>query len=153
MKRNANSSASISPKGKVRGFNQVLQELMNKNVKTGIITLDKFRRATGETVEDCVNFLKTVSKGDYVAGRRGHPSRFVFGDTFNKWVHQEAIRAEWRVRNGRDPVTGTPIHKHRGPGRPVGTTKKPLDSQKMTLQVTVGNQKTDIPLNVALVPA
>ena len=72
-----------------------------------------------------------------IVGRRGHPTRFVFGEALDKWVHQEEIRRQWRIRNNRNPETGTPLSdtpKRRG--RPPGSTKR------ITNNTTVSDDNT-----------
>ena len=79
---------------------------MVKHGDSGVITLSDFVKATDLPVEDRIEFLKSVTGGDFIEGRQGHPSRFVFGKALEKWKHKEAYRREWRIKNGRDPETG-----------------------------------------------
>lgn len=146
MKKNANTPKVSS---KPTTYHQILAKMMNKS-KDGTIPLDKFIRSFPTALRSgCVEFLRKAHGGAFIEGRRGHPSRFVFGEAHDHWKHQEEIRREWRIRNGKNPETGGPLHSTRR-GRPVG---RPMGSSK-TLVVTLGNHTTRIPLNkLGLVPA
>lgn len=90
-----------------------LQILMKRSGELETVTLDEMvARHPKIATEEIVDFLKGLpkSKGDFIAGRRGHPSRFVFGDAQERWNHMEVVRAEWRKRNGLNPATGGPLH-------------------------------------------
>jgi len=127
---------------------------MNKS-KDGIITLEKFTRAFPAALRSgCVGFLRAASGGDFIEGRRGHPSRFVFGEALDRWNHQEEVRREWRIRNHKNPDTGGPIRPGRR-GRPsVGRPSVETSRSGRILSVTVGNRTTKIPVkSLGLVPA
>lgn len=104
---------------------KALSVAMRKSGELETVTLDELTaRLPRIPVEEIVDFLKGLpkSKGDFIAGRRGHPSRFVFGDAQERWNHSEVVRAEWRKRNGLNPATGGPLHpKPRGrkPNQPA----------------------------------
>jgi hypothetical protein len=80
-------------------FNEILKTLMVK-FNGGTIPLDEIVKKSKLTVEETVSFLQTTKKGSFIAGRRGHPSRFVFGKTEDKWIASELRRHEWRKKNG-----------------------------------------------------
>lgn len=142
-------------------LNQVLRILMKDNRDEGVITLSEFIEQIPDANQlGVMEFLKNSPQGDFIAGRRGHPSRFVFGEAQEKWKHSEAIRRQWRIDNGRNPETGGPLHS-RGPGRPLGSknraTIQPIrvtggKTDRLSLQVTIGDQTTRLPLKMELVP-
>ena len=94
------------PLTKKSELNRVLKSLIETHESLGIITLKEFIKQTDCPPQVAVDFLRKTRKGDFIEGRRGHPSRFVFGEAQEKWIYQELRRAEWRERNGRDPLTG-----------------------------------------------
>jgi hypothetical protein len=103
---------------------KALGVLMRKSGELETVTLDELTaRFPKIATEEIVDFLKGLpkAKGDFIAGRRGHPSRFVFGDAQEKWNHMEVVRAEWRKRNGLNPATGGPL-KPSPRGRKPNTT-------------------------------
>lgn len=98
--------------GNTERLTKALGVLMRKSGELETVTLDELTaRFPKMPVDEIVDFLKGLpkSKGDFIAGRRGHPSRFVFGDAQEKWNHMEVVRAEWRKRNGLNPATGGPL--------------------------------------------
>ncbi len=135
-------------------LNLTLRSLMRNN-NAGTVTLDQMVKKTGVDRSEVTEFLQNVDGGTFIAGRRGHPSRFVFGEALEKWNHQEEIRREWRITNGRNPETGTLLQTNRrGPGRPPNTPKHFVsvtpNRSGMTLKVTVGEEEVSIPLKVEL---
>ena len=128
--------------------NQVLRDLMQKRESVGVITLKEFVNKTGLSLEAAITFLKNKSYGDYINGRQGHPSRFVFGPAQDKWVHQELIRAEWRKTNGRDPLTGRLL-------TPLKTAAKRVvnASVERMIAVTVGTRTVKVPVSLEEVVA
>lgn len=111
--------------GNTERLTKSLGILMRKSGELETVTLDDMvARNPKVPVEEIVDFLKGLpkSKGDFIAGRRGHPSRFVFGDAQEKWNHMEVVRAEWRKRNGLNPATGGPLkpaRRGRKPNQPA----------------------------------
>lgn len=173
MKKNAKSTKSTN-------LNQVLSDLMESKQTSGVITFTNFcRRVPDADKEGCLNFLQSSNKGSFVVGRRGHPSRFVFGAAEEKWKHQELVRADWRKRQGLPerqfhhdliksfgrnlPEIQRRERKRRGPGRPkinMGVQRGPgrpslkekaSGKQDMSLAVTVAGKKTTIPLSLELI--
>lgn len=128
-------------------YAQLLRRLMESR-EDGVITLELFNKHLPLHMKgpDAVEFLQNSPKGDFIVGRQGHPSRFVFGEALEKWNHQEDVRSEWRKRNGRDPETGRLLHRDTTVrrGRPPGSTNAPKSGKI----ITVGGQK----LRVELVP-
>lgn len=133
---------------------QTLVGLMEKHHNDQTITLGEVIRRSGQPAQDVIDFLKNSKQGDFIAGRRGHPSRFVFGDAQEKWEHSEEIRREWRIRNGRNPLTGTLIRSRPDNGRRshvnLGSSNRgrPI---RGSLQVTVGDETVKVPLKLELV--
>jgi len=80
-----------------------LNELIKSQPEGGEIPLTKFARASGLGNEEALDFLRTATGGCYVEGRRGHKSRFLHGEAFDKFRHQEEIRREWRKKQGLPP--------------------------------------------------
>lgn len=141
-KMNASKNKARSPKV-LTNHQRIVNtfKVLTQNNEEGIITVDDMAvRLTPKGVElsEIVEFLRSApkSQGDFIEGRRGHPSRFVFGEAFDKWKYQEARRVEWRKANGLNPLTGGPLkpgrrgrplgskNLHRGPGRPPGAKNK-----------------------------
>ncbi len=125
--------------GRGTSLDDILSKLMKKHGKDETIELGEVLSKTNESPEIVVDYLKNSGQGSFIAGRRGHPSRFVFGDVKDKWEHSEFIRAQWRIRNGRNPETGTLLKKPSSQVRPRGN-----------IQVTIGAKTVSIPLKLAL---
>lgn len=133
---------------------QTLVGLMEKHHNDQTITLGEVIRRSGQPVQDVIDFLKNSKQGDFIAGRRGHPSRFVFGDAQEKWEHSEEIRREWRIRNGRNPLTGTLIRSRPDNGRRRSHVNLGVNRRQPvrgSLQVTVGDETVKVPLKLELV--
>lgn len=143
MKRNAKTLV-VGQKPTI--YHQVLSKLMNKS-KDGVITLEKFTKAFPAALRSgCVDFLRKAHGGDFIEGRRGHPSRFVFGEALEHWNHQEEIRREWRIRNGKNPETGGPLHPARRSRQGFGSVRPTVGQKSGMLVVTVGSHTTKIPV-------
>jgi|SRR5579862_7430508 len=123
---------------------KTLGVLMRKNADTQTVTLDEFmERHPKIPVEEMIDFLDGLpkTKGDFIAGRRGHPSRYVFGEAHQKWLHMEVVRAEWRKRNGLNPATG-------GPLKPQRRGRKPADlSEEVATAVRKGGRAKTLVIN------
>jgi hypothetical protein len=153
---------------------QVLNELIKEQSNGGEITLDAFARKAGIDRIEAMNFLQTANGGCFVIGRRGHKSRFLHGEAFDKFRHQEEIRREWRKKQGLPPNALPTLNGRRTVarrGRPI--TRKPaavtpspvvttveatktgehLNVGSFSLQVDINGQKATLPLTVELVPA
>ncbi len=131
---------------------KVLQDLMKNNPEQTVTVDDMVDRLPKINPTDIELFMQTAPGGDFIAGRRGHPSRFVFGEALEKWRHQEEIRAEWRKRNGFTPTGG---RRQTRVGRPSVTVKPAAQtsqglSREMVLKVTIGDQEVSIPLKAEL---
>lgn len=80
-----------------------LESLMETQ-KDEMIPLNKFHKAVtkvipGIQIGTSINFLRHAPGGWFVEGRRGHPSRFVFGQAFEDYRKSELRRREWRREN------------------------------------------------------
>ena len=145
MKNNINQQATLTRPLNKSTLNQILKDLMLKRVSVGVITLKEFINKTGCSISAAVEFLKGKNTGDFINGRQGHPSRFVFGEAQEKWIHQEVIRADWRKTNGRDPITGTLLKPVKSAARQV------VKGAQRMIAVTVGDETVKLPLSVEMV--
>lgn len=177
MKKNA--VVVNTKKAGARNPQQALNELMNSQPQGGEITLETFARRAGLDRLSATEFLQTATGGCFVIGRRGHKSRFLHGEAFDRFRHQEEIRREWRKKQGMAPnalptLNGRRQVAARRPGRPIGSGKRNVPSStpspihtsvkangggehlnvgSFSLQVDINGQKATLPLTVELVPA
>lgn len=151
-------------------FSRAFSGLMKKNDEQTITVDDMVSRLPGADRLEVADFMSRQPGGDFIAGRRGHPGRFVFGEALKKWKHSEARRREWRIRNGLNPKTGSAVHGNTPARtrkttiraaaiRPVRTARVSLPvsgdgddtiTRELALNVTIGDRKVSIPLKVEL---
>lgn len=158
MKTNVNQGNQ--GKTNTERLTKALGILMRKSGELETVTLDELTaRFPKIATDEIVDFLRGLpkSKGDFIAGRRGHPSRFVFGEEQQRWNHSEVRRAEWRKANGLNPATGGPLHparRGRKPNQPVQRMNarhaRGGQSSKFELKVNVGGKTVKVPVEVGV---
>lgn len=100
MKRTTNRSNKTLPVILRSALENLIQNASGEE-----ITIDKFYSAVRKQMPGverltCINFLRNAPGGWFVAGRRGHKSRFLFGQAFEDYRASELRRREWRRANG-----------------------------------------------------
>lgn len=157
MKNKVNQGAGLT---NTERLSKALGILMRKSGELETVTLDELTaRFPKIPVDEIVEFLQRLpkTKGDFIAGRRGHPSRYVFGEEHQRWLHQEVRRAEWRKKNGLNPATGGPLNpqrRGRKPNQPVqrmnARRSRGGQSSKFELNVNVGGKTVRVPVEVGV---
>lgn len=166
-KSGSTNQALVTTRGNQNTLTNKIARVFNtlmKNNEEETIELDEMcDRLPGVDRMEVQTFMEKQPGGDFIAGRRGHSSRFVYGAALAKWKHQEEIRREWRIRNNMDPKTGTPLNNKATvvrrtprtvtpPAKTVKPTAPTTDeiTQELNLKVTIGDQEVSIPLKMEL---
>lgn len=102
---------------------QYLDEQMKKNPQGGEIELDTIEKATNSSRGDVVSSLRKFRKAgtQYIVGRKGYPSRFVWGEKVN-------------TQSPKTPRRVAP--------------QKTTNGGELQLKLSINNQEVLVPLNI-----
>lgn len=101
-------------------------------------TLDEFMDKTRVDVDTAIDFLESRKDGEVIQGRRGHPTRFVFGESWSKWIDSMNYRRQWRKDNGRDPHTGRLLERPKYQRKTPAPAKGGRGFRRVVLRVPQG---------------
>jgi hypothetical protein len=127
----------------VRTPKELASKLLRENRGGGSIHLDDFCAQLKDVPrQECIQCLKYEmgDKGRFVPGRKGHPSRWVYGKMLRDLPPPASPSNR---RRNETPMVSTPV---------IGGTKVPTNSFR--LKATINGQAIYIPLDeLELVPA
>jgi hypothetical protein len=134
--------------------NSFMEAVVRGNSNGGSMTLEQIcARVPGAERRDVVRALKDSDLGVFVAGRKGHPSRWVYGPPAEQEAEKFRARQSMggRPRRQHNPREVTAEVENNGPRRvSLGAGQTFTD---LSLKVSVGGQEAIIPLKVELIPA
>lgn len=134
----------------------LMAALVKGNPAGGSITLDQAcDRLPNVERRDVIRALKDSNEGVFVVGRKGHASRWVYGDAAEaeaeKFQSRQQTRTRRVPRRQQREVEQEQIQENNGPRRvELGNGQTFTD---LSLKVSVAGQVAIIPLKVELVPA
>lgn len=133
-----------------------LQKLIDSKPSGGEISLVDFcKQVPTASRSDCVRILKKSASGIFITGRRGKPSRFVFGPPASPFMSRinnpgaNTTKSHKTRPDKEDPVT---VDKSKN-FSPSDHSADDIPAARFELRVGVGGQITTIPITIALAVA
>lgn len=128
---------------------EAIRDLLNVNPEGGEVTIDELIKEFPNTSRtDLVAELRNMSNGQFLVGRRGFPSRFIYGKAAKEVAQAVKQRKQHYARDGASHNGAT---NGRSRNRVAAARDEDMTSE-LPLRITIGDVGATIPIRVKIAP-